>query len=617
MPKYVTYLLSTTVAVMIFYIFYAIAFNQDFVALSNAHDSVKIAFVSSAVVVAVFSIAFVWFSSNFFIRTRKKEIGTYSLLGMTKKQIARMFFYESLTLGLFSLVTGVILGVIFSKLFGMLLIYMMGQTTQIRFEIVPMALEVTSIVFFGLFLLNALHGYSLIYRFKLIELFRADKEGERVPRGSILQTIISLLLIFSGYYLAWYHGREIVILAIPILILVIPGTFMLFNNAIVFLIHLLRQRKQIYFRGVNLIGISQLLFRIKGNARMLAIIATLSAVTISAVGTSITLYLGNEEMTQNRMPYSLLYEDNPSVEQVVAKQLTAHPEAEVQSVDHLRLLKATAEISRNSSRPTPVDVYVISAGQYRQAAVHQNSTNTPLLSLPNNNECLISDILPSNNLTIVEGDRTWSFSPKGKPVRNIINVGMARNITITVSDQQFNKMVEANPGNILNMTGIMLRKPQALAGIFKTTGAAKGHMTSSFYDSLLMNKQFFGILTYIGTFLGVLFFLATGSIIYFKQLMEANDDRQRYLTLRYIGISKKELRETVQKQLFVIFALPLVVGIVHSFFALSVIKQLLNIDILEYGLIVTTVYVLLYICYYFVTVNSFTQIVMGRNSAAS
>lgn len=282
---------------------------------------------------------------------------------------------------------------------------MMGQTAQIKFEIVPLALETTGIVFFCLFLLNALHGYSLIYRFKLVELFRADKEGERVPRGSIIVTIISLLLIVSGYYLAWTHGREFKAVAIPILLLVIPGTFMLFNNTTVFLIHLLRQRKNLFFRGVNLIGISQLLFRIKGNARMLAIIATLSAVTISTMGASLTLYLGNAEITQAKMPYSLLYQDNPAIEQAVMQYLHHHPEAGVQSVDHLNLLKATAEMSFNTNPPIPVGVYVISASQYRQAVIHQNLSSATNLSLPNNGEALVSGPLPNGNINLVEGNR--------------------------------------------------------------------------------------------------------------------------------------------------------------------------------------------------------------------
>ena len=366
------YLISTTVAVMVFYSFYAIAFNKQFLALMFAHGSVAAAFITSAIIVALFSVIFIWYSNNYFIRTRKKEFGTYSLLGMTKRQIAKMIFYENFSLGLLSLLAGISLGLTFSKLFGMLLVYAMGEQANVKFQIVPQALETTAIVFLILFFVNALFGYALIYRFKLVELFRADKEGERIPKGSILATVIALLLIGSGYYLAWNHGHSIILLAVPILLLVVPGTYILFNNGIVYFIGMLRRRKSSYYRGINLISISQLLFHIKGNARMLATIATLSAVTISAVGTSFTLYMGNSDITKVRDPFSLLYHDNPVVEKAVEQWLGSNPTIGVESIDHLRLLKAKVEVHGTSGGPNTVSAYVMSESQYAQVVTHQH-----------------------------------------------------------------------------------------------------------------------------------------------------------------------------------------------------------------------------------------------------
>lgn len=618
---YIAYLLSNAVAVMLFYCFYAIALNEQFVELGDIHGTVKIAFSVSAIIVAVFSVVFIWFSSNFFIRTRKKEIATYSLLGMTKGQIARMFFYENLLLGLCSMVAGLAIGIMFSKLFGMLLVYVMGQTAQVEFKFVPLALETTMLVFFILFLLNALHGYSLIYRFKLVELFQADKEGEQIPKGSIPATIFAILLIAVGYYLALFQGRSIAVLAIPILLLVIPGTYILFNNAIVFLIGLMRKRKNFYYRGVNLIGISQLFFRIKGNSRMLATIATLSAVTITAVGASFTLYMSFGAIVKDRVPYSLLYKDNSIVDNTVNESLLLHPEAGVESVDHLRLLNAKVAVKAQNGQINLVTVNVMSESQYQQVVKHQQLD--VVQSLPNSDTCLtdIASIVKANDivssagkLTMKVGNKTWELISTGKPIHRMLNNGMSQFLTVVVTDQRFKEMSQVDPKILVTMTGIMVQHPEALAGISSLLKTSREiSLISTYYDVFAPTQQFFGLLVFIGSFLGLLFFLATGSIIYFKQLMEANDDLRRYTTLRHIGVSKSEIRESVMKQLSVVFALPLIVGIMHSFFALTVLKQLLAIDILGYDLLVTAAYFALYVCYYFITVNSYTKIVMGRD----
>ena len=623
--NYFTYLLSTTVAVMIFYVFYTIAYNKQFVELSKDIGKLSLAFTSSAMIVALFAVMFIWYSNNFFVRTRKKEIATYSLLGMTKRQIARMIFYENLSLGLLSLAVGIGLGILFAKLFAMLLIFMMGAQAQVEFAIVPQAIKTTTSVFLILFLLNSLQGYTIIYRFKLVQLLQAEKEGEKIPKASLPAALLALLLIGAGYYMAWFRGFAIASLAIPILVLVIAGTYILFNSAVVFLIRLLRQRKGAYYRGVNLVSTSQLFFRIKGNARMLATIAILSAVTLTAVGTSFTLFAGNAAIMRLNFPYSMLYPDTLLLDKQIPAFLKLHPEAGVQSVDHLQLLPASVEAAPPGKKKYAVNAYIISQSQYRNVVSHQGLDR--LQTIPDERSCLVTGAtqriitqgsipgMESSNhrLSINAGDQTWNYVMVGKPVRDFLNMPFSRPFCIVVTDASFAQMVSRSKVEPVKLTGYMLSHPEATQGLYS---ALKGfdipndQFPSSYYEAMLVSRGLFGVLAYIGMFLGLLFFLATGSIIYFKQLIEANDDSRRFAVLRHIGLSQAEIRQAVSKQLAVVFGMPLVIGITHSFFALAVLKQLLFMNIFPYTSVVTGVYILLYLGYYVLTVNSYTKVIM-------
>jgi len=186
-------------SIMIYFTFTSIKYNtqvQEVVGLSKAFSTV---FKAASIVIAIFVTIFIWYSNSFFIRKRKKEVALYSLLGIRKKQIARMLFYENIVMGTVALAAGILMGSLFSKLFIMILIRLMGFSANIIFMIPLKAVINTTVVFIILFLITSIHGYSLIYRFKLIDLFKAENQGEGEAKTSVFRSIVSVLLIGGGY----------------------------------------------------------------------------------------------------------------------------------------------------------------------------------------------------------------------------------------------------------------------------------------------------------------------------------------------------------------------------------------------------------------------------------
>ena len=214
-----------------------------------------------------------------------------------------MLFYENMLMGLMSLIIGIAIGSVLSKLFLELLVSMMGLNLNVHFEVPMAAIVDTAIIFFVIILYTSLQGYRLIYRFKLIELFRAEREGEAMPKGSVIMALISVFLIGSGYFLSLMYMKAVkyadfMVVALYILLATVVGTYLLFMFFTVFVLKRARNKKSSFYNGMNMVTTSQLLYRIKGNAKSLATIAILSAVTLTAVGTSVTMYYNTFKQTK-------------------------------------------------------------------------------------------------------------------------------------------------------------------------------------------------------------------------------------------------------------------------------------------------------------------------------
>lgn len=617
--NYTTYFVSAVFSVMVLYVFLSIAFNKDFVEQSEHSMKVKVAFEASAIIIALFSAIFIWYSNSFFIKKRKKEMAIYSILGMTKKNIARILFYENMVIGAFSIICGIFFGMLFSKFFSMMLVNLMKEAVTIRFVIVPKAAIISIFLFVIIFIITSVHSYSVIYRFKLIDLFMSQKEGEKPPKVSYFVGLLSIILILIGYFLVTGKtSMEIVKYALPVLILECVGTFLLFNSFIIMLIKLIKDNKSYYYKGTNMIGTSQILYRIKGNAKTLTIIAILSAVTLTAVGTAYSFYKTTEADLNSDYPASYEYINlDKKVTQGIESTIEKYKDNNLISKSSLKIIKGA--INLQAYRKGDFDGYIISEKQYNDAIKAKNRGKSISLK---NNECFFIERNQGDGKDRKLDGKTVKVSANGTSKN--LKISKASNIqvlyvlmsqgTVVVSNDvydEFYKTSEAGISIITNYTVKNDYKAKALTEELNKI-VPKQMSIMTYYENYNGYYKSSGSIMFIGVFLGVLFFLATGSIIYFKQIMEANDDKDRYLTLRNIGVSTKEIKVSVAKQLVIVFLLPLLIAICHSTVALLILQKLLAEKIMIYCIQMFVVYIIMYVIYYIITVNSYTKIVSGK-----
>lgn len=632
---YALYFASMIFSIVIYFTFKALQYNSQMTAAAEGSKKISGAFQVSSVMLIIFVAIFIIYSNGFFTRKRKKEVGLYSLLGIRKKQIGRMLFYENMIMGLLSLVIGIIIGSLLSKLFLELLLNMMGLNLNVQFEVPLGAVIDTTVIFFVIILYTSLQGYRLIYRFKLIELFRAEREGESVPKGSVIMALLSIFLIGSGYFLSLTFTKAVMhvnfmMLALYILLATVLGTYLLFTFFTVFVLKRARNKKSSFYNGMNMVTTSQLLYRIKGNAKSLATIAVLSAVTLTAVGASVTMYYNTFTQANSIAPYSYSYEKqgaelDKKVKNILNESKQDHPITAQFDVEMVpvagKFAGENADMNGNPHYFITEKYSLISQSKFNGIA---KPMETEAVTLQDEEAFIFdgsymeghefSSVYKGNEVVFPLGNGTKSLTIKGAVGKTVTNIG---ELVVVVPDAVYEQAKKENgTGTVTNIDVEGERKSkeltEKLASVMPKGESDFEEPFRDFYRGFQMMLEATGLLMFIGIFLGLVFLLATGSIIYFKQLTEADADRDRYIVLRKIGVTKREMKQAIAKQVGFIFAIPLVIGILHSLFALKGFSTLMPFEILIPLLMSIGVYSVIYIGYYFFTVHSYFKIVSRK-----
>lgn len=608
LSNYFLYIASMVFSIVIYFTFVTLKYNDDLLASKQFSQQIKGLMSGSSVVLLFFIVIFMAYSNSFFMKKRKKEVALYSLLGVRKQKIGLMLFFENLVIGLDSLVLGIILGFFMSQGLLMILVRLMGYEVVGSLTFSSEALVNTTGIFTLLFLFTSLQGYRVIYQFKLIDLFHAEKQGEQIPRASLLVAILGTALIAFGYYTASLDiftskiWRFFTVLGTPLMVIgvTIAGTYLLFHSVSVFVLTALKKATSWSWKGLNLIGVSQLLYRIRANAKSLSIIAILSATTITAGGGVFGMYYNAEATVRQMLPNTFMWkgdavkfpqEDVLYNESLAVKNLRVDNEFSffeytlLQESDYNRLAKL----------------------QGKDEELHIADGSTVLLDASFDER--FSHDFTGEEFKLENGE---SFHVAKMYTESVLNF-MSAGTVLVVNDKVFAATnAEAVKMQVVGMDNDL--KQQAISQeIYNQLSSEQQEGFSSVPQSYEDSLATVGSLLFVGSFLGLVFLAATGSIIYFKVLTEAEEDQSKYAILNKIGVNKKQILKTVAGQVAVIFSAPLVVGIAHSAFALLAFSQLFSMDITKPVILWMIAYTAIYGIYYIFTVRSFYKIVRQGN----
>ena len=609
---YIPYIITCIFCIAMIYM---MEFLRDCPTLDQAvrqADEVRMIVFTGEIVVEIFCIIFLIYSNSFLMKRRQKEIGLYNILGLERNHIGIVMFLETIITSIGSLAGGIAAGIIGSKLALLLLLKLLHIPSVLGFYISVKGIFTCLFMFGIVFLMILFLNLAKIHLSRPVELLRGNNTGEKEPVAKWLMALIGFICLGAGYYLAVTTESPIKAITIFLLavILVMAGTYLLFTAGSIVILKFLRRRKSFYYRTGNFISISGMLYRMKQNAIGLASICILSTGVLLMIAMTVSIYFGMNDIMLNRYPYDV----DMSVTSISEEECQTAIEAFEKAIadNKVPVEKSVEEIYLDIVCSKNGDQILI-----KPANTIRNSDSVLVLSLldqaeyerltgisANLNDGEIFAWYPSavqkDSVTVDETE----FTVKKWLDKNPLTCGedaVSDNAVLVVTDEDFKKFdemrtemykgVSSAPAGEdltlhlgLDITGSETDKidfgtpvMEVVKDLKKNGGLSENSWITSGirqqeYESYYADN---GSLLFIGIFLGSLFLMGTAMLIYYKQISEGYEDQKRFEIMQKVGLSRREVRSSVRRQILMVFFLPLLMAMLHITMAFPMIRRML------------------------------------------
>ncbi|MGG4489377.1 FtsX-like permease family protein [Metabacillus idriensis] len=612
--NYYLYIFALIFSVVLYFAFVTLQYDPSMDAIEGSIKGGAGIRAASVLLIAIVTI-FLLYANNIFIKRRSKEIGLFQLIGMTKHKIFRLLTAENFLLYFGSLVLGIFAGFAASKLVMMILFKITGVDDVAKLHFSAQAFIQTLIVFIVIYLLIMLMNYLFIKRQSILSLFRVlSSAEEKVKKMSFFEMaigILGIIMIAAGYYISskLFGGDFKSMMALYgamlfILGSVILGTYLFYKGSVSFIFHLIRKKKDGCLKVGEVLSLSSIMFRMKSNALLLTIITTVSALAIGLLSLSYISYYSAEKTAQNQVPADFAFTESKDAAHFEKALDSAGIAYEADSID---IVMAEVDISDIFSAkleglnydPSKMTLPVISEKAVGKEVSKDDTIFTGYSDL-------LQKFMPldeSGTVTLLgkttKFPQTYLGMEKDSPVSWYFTSGGMP--TAIVDDSVFKQLKkDMNPDVQLptsTYTAVELADQEEVKEantIFTSLKLGENAPNDSQLEVLNSQKRNMGMAMFIVGFLGLSFLVTSGCILYFKQMGESEEEKPNYTILRKLGFTQGDLLKGIQaKQLFS-FGIPLVIGLLHSYFAVQSGWFLFGAEVWTPMIIVMGLYTVLY-----------------------
>ena len=642
---YYPFALAVLLAVTISYLFYSLTFNPKMVEMRGG-SSIQFTLQLGLIVVTLASAIIVLYANSFVMKNRSKELGIYGMLGLEKRHLIGMTFKELLIFGLVTVTAGIGIGALFDNLIFALLLKLSKMKVELvatfQWSVVLSILLVFGLIFLVIVFLNAIR----IIRMDALQLSREKAKGEKKGRFLVFQTILGLLSLGSGYYLAQSVTNALLAISTFFLavILVILGTYLLFNAGITVFLKMLKKNKKYYYKPNNLISVSNLIFRMKKNAVGLATIAILSTMVLVTMSAATSIYNGSENIKKLLYPHDMsISGQNVEVEDldqlltqyakeknltISNKDVLSYASFGLSSQDGTKL--TTFAKGQNSVMPKTVFLVFDQKDYEKMTGQKLNLTNNEVGLFAKNDGLKGQKAFSINN---------QNYTIKQEIQQDFLRDHVANQYVLLISD--YNYLVVSNLQDFLDKYQDSAIYTQLYGGMDVTASKEEQLKLSDDFDAYVnnfshnlknengmvyganiasestveMNALFGGVL-FIGIFLSIIFMVGTVLVIYYKQISEGYEDRERFVILQKVGLDQKQIKQTINKQVLTVFFLPLAFAFLHLAFAYHMLSLILKVVgvvdsamMLSVTLSICGIFALVYVLIFMITSRSYRKII--------
>ena len=641
---YYPFALAVLLAVTITYLFYSLSLNPN-IGKIRGGETISMTLALGMVVVTIASGIIVLYANSFVMKNRSKELGVYGMLGLEKRHLISMVFKELLIFGSLTLTAGLGLGALFDKLIFALLLKLMKMKVELVSTFQPivfiLVLIVFGAIFLGLIFINAFR----IARMNALQLSREKASGEKKGRFLGLQTILGLISMGAGYYLAVTVENPLsaVLIFFVAVLLVILGTYLLFNAGITVFLQILKKNKRYYYQPNNMISVSNLIFRMKKNAVGLATIAILSTMVLVTMSAATSIFKGSETFKKVMNPHDFGITGQNVEKEDINKLLDQYASDKGLTVTKKEVLTyssfgvANQEgtkltiFEKGQNRVQPKTIFMVfdqkdyenMTGQKLALSGKEVGLFTKNKELQGQKELTLNDqtytikeeikkdfILEHvpNQYNILTSDYNYLVVPDLKafldqyPNSSIFNQYYG-GMNVTASEEEQLKLADDYAKFLNNFNRELNKEGSYVYG-------------SNLADSSTQMSALFGGVFFIGIFLSIIFMVGTVLVIYYKQISEGYEDRERFIILQKVGLDQKQIKQTINKQVLTVFFLPLLFAFLHLAFAYHMLSLILKvIGVLDATMMLTVtlsicaIFLIVYVLIFMITSRSYRKIV--------
>ena len=655
---YLPYILTCTGMVMMCYIVSFIAASPVFTTIPGG-DMVRELLSLGFGILSVFSLLFLFYTNSFLIRRRKKEFGLYNILGMGKKNLSLVLLLENFFIGAFSIACGLFLGILFSKFSELAMVKILRGETEFTLSIGFSAISQTVILFCVIFLLLFLNSLRQLHLSNPVELLRSENTGEKPPKANWLVALLGVVILAGAYYLAVTISDPVsaILWFFVAAIMVIIATYLLFMAGSVALCRILQKNKRYYYKTNHFVSVSSMAYRMKRNGAGLASICILCTMVLIMVSSTACLYMGTEDSIRSRYPRHINLYGNAATQQALWGEAPQDTQAQAEA-----LVEEQGYTLQNvQTYRTAAFGGVIEGNQIRfDNSIYSNRWDTVakicqffVVPLADYNRVVGAQETLEEDEVLIYSTKELSYG------EDTIRLGDGPVYTVKKQVSQFVKN-GIDSMQIFPTVYLFVNDPEALIRpvehvIMEDSGSSPliyqwyygfdlscdQEAQEALYE-VLMNRlentpDFFvygecaaaergylygmyGGLFFLGILLGIVFVFAAVLIIYYKQISEGYEDQSRFAIMQKVGMSKKDIRRSINSQILTVFFLPLIAAGVHLAFAFPMIRKLLLLfSLTNFPLLVGVtaacylVFALFYLLVYRATSRSYFAIVSGMN----
>ena len=613
-PFYIPYIISSIITVAMLYMMSFLSDNKGLNKIMGA-DSLATIFRLGVGIIVIFSYIFLFYTNSFIIKRRKKEIGVYNILGMEKRHLSKVLFVETIYSAIISLVCGIIVGIAFSKFILMVLYGIIGIHKTVEFFVNIHGIILCVVSFGILFLLTFLYNFMQIKLANPIELLRGTNVGEREPKTKIFMTIVGVVCLAIAYYIAITTENPLNVLTLffVAVLLVIIGTFALFTAGSIALLKLLRNNKKFYYNKRHFMAVSGMLYRMKQNAAGLASICILSTMVLVVISTTVSMYVGIQDELMARYPndvcvtvdYNSVIDKSSEIEKAIFDEIDS---AEVKNKKAFSYLSVF--VGQKGDGFTTDKEHL----SYQNSYLFYILSKDDFIKIDNNFKDKIGNISKGEAVVVLNkkyDKKDIKIFGKNYKVNKsfehtedndlyVISTLNGLGYIILDNDESVQELYDVQEkmlgkganyytnkirfdfksGNKKQKAAAYKKIDNAVKKYFKENKNDKKEISSYWVESRQENEQNFyllyGGLFFLGIFLGTMFLIVTVMIIFYKQITEGYDDRERYQILEKVGMSSREVKDTIKSQIRIVFVLPIFAAAIHVTAAFPMVYRLLQ-----------------------------------------